>query len=86
MEQLKNKSGKGYYTKKKVYVDTTLKLRDSTTFKLSENINFRISFINCKKIFTFSPTSSFNVKLDNIESANTTTVKLLWAKKLMRVR
>ena len=60
------------------------------TFKVSENINFRIIFVNCKKKkkkkFTFSPTSSFNVKLDNIESANTTTVKLLWARKLIRVR
>ena len=55
--------------------------------KVSENINFRIIFKNNNKIiFTFSPTSSLNVKLDNIESANTTTVKLLWAKKLIRVR
>lgn len=58
------------------------------TSKVSENINFRIILINNNKkiIFTFSPTSSFNVKLDKIESAKTTTVKLLWAKKLIRVR
>lgn len=41
---------------------------------------------NFKDTLTFSPTSSFKVRLDNIESANTTIVKLLWAKKLIKVR
>lgn len=41
---------------------------------------------NFKDTLTFSPTSSFRVRLDNTESANTTIVKLLWAKKLIKVR
>lgn len=48
-----------------------LQLKNGTDFKVS---------------LTFSPTSSFKVRLDNTESANTTIVKLLWARKLIKVR
>lgn len=36
--------------------------------------------------FTFSPTFSLRVRLARMDSVKTTTVRLLWARKLMSVR